>query len=100
MVNEVTSLSCKGEKNGSLQVYIGGDGPVKDMEDCSLITANYDLGGGMKGIIGVIGPKRMDYEKVMQTLNNLGEQLSSTLGDGKQISFNVSEQDSTDSDKI
>ena len=51
------------------------------MKDCSLITANYELGDGMKGIIGVIGPKRMDYEKVVQTLHNLKAQLDGALPD-------------------
>ena len=33
------------------------------MKDCSVVTANYDLGGGLRGTVGIIGPKRMDYEK-------------------------------------
>lgn len=81
MVSEVTSLTA-GDKSGTnVQVYIGGEGPIKDMKDCSLITANYELGDGMKGIIGVIGPKRMDYEKVVQTLHNLKAQLDGALPD-------------------
>ncbi len=76
LVNEVTSLSVTdGPDAGNIRVYIGGEGPVKNMKDCSLITANYELGDGMKGVIGVIGPKRMDYEKVMKTLQNLKTQL-------------------------
>ncbi len=76
LVNEVTSLSvADGTDAGNIRVYIGGEGPVKNMKDCSLITANYELGDGMKGVIGVIGPKRMDYEKVMKTLQNLKTQL-------------------------
>lgn len=80
MVNEVTSLTAVDGGSGNVQVYIG-DGPVKNMEDCSLVTVNYDLGEGMKGVIGVIGPKRMDYEKVMNTLKNLGDQMNSELAD-------------------
>ncbi len=83
MVNEVTTLSERVNNSGNVQVYIG-DGPVKDMEDCSLVTVNYDLGEGMKGVIGVIGPKRMDYEKVMQTLRNLGDQMNSELSGGDE----------------
>ena len=40
-----------------------------------MVTANYDLGGGLRGTIGIIGPKRMDYEKVLRTMQNLMNQL-------------------------
>ena len=45
------------------------------MKDCSVVTANYDLGKGLQGTIGIIGPKRMDYEKVLGTLRTLMTQL-------------------------
>ena len=41
------------------------------MKDCSVVTATYELGDGMKGTFGVIGPKRMDYDKVVSTLKNM-----------------------------
>ena len=41
------------------------------MKDCSIITTTCDLSNGVKGTIGIIGPKRMDYEKVLETLNNI-----------------------------
>lgn len=81
MVNEFTSLTPSDGTGTNVQVYIGGEGPIKNMKDCSLITANYELGDGMKGVIGVIGPKRMDYEKVVQTLQNLRTQLDGALPD-------------------
>lgn len=45
------------------------------MKDCSIVTATYELGEGMKGTIGIIGPKRMDYDKVVGILKNLMTQL-------------------------
>ena len=45
------------------------------MKDCSVVTATYELGEGMKGTIGIIGPKRMDYEHVMKTLKTLQSEL-------------------------
>lgn len=72
----------KGSKGGGhLRVYLGGEGPVKDMRDYSLIAADYELGDGMKGVIGVIGPKRMNYEKVVKALNNLGSQMRDAFHD-------------------
>ena len=47
------------------------------MKDCSLVTATYKLEDGVYGKVGIIGPKRMDYEKVVDTLKTLMEQLDS-----------------------
>ena len=63
------------EENTGIQVYIGNETPVKTMKDCSVVTATYDLGGGMQGTIGIIGPKRMDYENVVDNLKTLKTQL-------------------------
>lgn len=64
-----------GSENTGIQVYIGNESPVKTMKDCSVVTATYDLGEGMQGTIGIIGPKRMDYENVMDNLRTLKNQL-------------------------
>ena len=63
-----------------IQVFIGDESPVPDMGDCSMVTANYDLGGGLRGTIGIVGPKRMDYEKVLATLRTLMNQLDENFG--------------------
>ena len=58
-----------------IQVYIGNETPVESMKDCSVVTATYELQDGMKGTIGIIGPKRMDYEKVVDTLKEMQTHL-------------------------
>lgn len=69
-VDEQDSSSHNG-----IQVYIGNETPIESMKDCSVVTATYELQDGMKGTIGIIGPKRMDYEKVVETLKNMRTQL-------------------------
>ena len=69
--------------DSQIQVYIGDETPVKSMKDCSVVTANYELGDGLRGTIGIIGPKRMDYEKVVNTLRTLVTQLNDTFNDNK-----------------
>ena len=54
------------------------------MKDCSIVTANYSFGDGMKGTIGIIGPKRMDYEKVVGTLKTIKVQLDALYNDDKE----------------
>ncbi len=63
------------ENNTGIQVYIGDEAPIRNMKDCSVVTATYELDEGMKGTIGIIGPKRMDYDKVIGTLQSLMHQL-------------------------
>ena len=65
----------QGDPGTGIQVYIGDESPVKTMKDCSVVTATYDLGEGMQGTIGIIGPKRMDYENVVDNLKTLKNQL-------------------------
>ena len=70
-------------KNG-IRVYIGEESPIQGMKDCSIVTASYEFGGGMKGTIGIIGPKRMDYEKVVGTLQTIKNQLDTLYTDDKK----------------
>ena len=70
LVTQTLSSDTKG-----IQVYIGNETPVQNMKDCSIVTATYELGEGMQGTIGIIGPKRMDYEHVMDTLKTLQTEL-------------------------
>ena len=58
-----------------IQVYIGNETPVASMKDCSVVTATYELQDGLKGTIGIIGPKRMDYEKVVESLKTIQTQM-------------------------
>lgn len=58
-----------------IQVYIGEESPVESMKDCSVVTATYQIKEGVYGQIGIVGPKRMDYEKVVGTLENCMQQL-------------------------
>lgn len=66
-----------------IQVYIGEEAPVQSMKDCSVVTATYELGDGLKGTIGIIGPKRMDYDKVVGTLRTLQNKLDELYKDDK-----------------
>ena len=64
--------------NGELAftVRIGPETGVPEMADCSIVTATYSTRGGQQGTIGVIGPTRMRYSKVISILNVMGHQLT------------------------
>lgn len=74
-LDELIDESMNGANADGIQVYIGEESPVSDMKDCSIVTATYELAEGARGTIGIIGPKRMDYQKVVSTLKNLTGEL-------------------------
>ncbi len=78
MLAELVTETLSKEDKG-IQVYIGSESPIQSMKDCSVVTATYELGQGLQGTIGIIGPKRMDYENVMSTLKTLMDQLDSVF---------------------
>ena len=74
-LGSIVQESLLGSSETGIQVYIGEEMPVASMKDCSVVTATYDLGDGMKGTVGIIGPRRMDYERVVSVLRHIMEQL-------------------------
>ncbi|MCF2681203.1 heat-inducible transcription repressor HrcA [Faecalicatena contorta] len=74
-LTELVTKTLSQEDNTGIQVYIGDETPVQNMKDCSVVTATYELGDGMKGTIGIIGPKRMDYEHVLKSMKRLQNEL-------------------------
>lgn len=70
------------ENNTGIQVYIGEESPIPSMKDCSVVTATYELEEGMRGSIAIIGPKRMDYDKVVGSLRTMMNELERTYRKG------------------
>ena len=71
------------EESHDIQVYIGDETQVESMKDCSMVTATYKIQEGVYGKIGIVGPKRMDYDKVVGTLNSLMNQLDDIFKEDK-----------------
>ena len=74
----MTLLTGEG-RDIKINVKIGTDGYEEIPEDCSLVTATYSANGTKIGTYGVIGPIRMDYQKVVAVLENVGKILESIL---------------------
>ena len=75
LLTELVQENLSDDNNTGIQVYIGEETPIQSMKDCSVVTATYELGEGMRGTIGISGPKRMDYDKVIGTLKTITHQL-------------------------
>ena len=74
-LTELVQETLSNESETGIKVYIGNENSVQSMKDCSVITCTYELVEGMQGTIGIIGPKRMNYEKAVDTLKTLMVQL-------------------------
>lgn len=62
-----------------IEVKIGKENNVQAMEDCSLITASYSIGGEYMGTIAIVGPKRMEYTRVIGLIDFISKNLSNHL---------------------
>ena len=63
------------QQDDDIQILIGKENSDENLKDCSLVTATYKMPEGAKGTIGIIGPKRMDYKKVVTMLKDLTGEL-------------------------
>ena len=64
---------------GGLQITIGGENVQEELSDFTLVTSEYHV-GGLKGVIGVIGPTRMPYEKVIAIVDSTSSLVNRILG--------------------
>ena len=66
-----------------VRVLIGPENVAEELKDSSVIIASYDAGDNTRGLIGVVGPTRMDYSAVAAKLQFLAAGLSRRLGGGE-----------------
>jgi len=72
-------------RDGGMEVTIriGPENGVPELNDCSIVTAHYRVGDNSGGTLGVIGPTRMNYNRVISVLDFMGRALSEVLSDRK-----------------
>lgn len=76
-----------GNISGNIQVIIGPENIAEELKDSSVILARYDAGDNMQGLIGVVGPTRMDYSGVAAKLSYIAAGLSKLLGSAEAPGF-------------
>lgn len=67
--------------DNGVRVKIGGENSIEAIKDCSMITATYHIDGKVIGAIGVLGPTRMEYSKVVSLVEFINANLSHILKD-------------------
>lgn len=68
-------------ENHGVSVTIGSENDAEELKDCSLITVNYSVGGKAAGKIGIVGPKRMNYDQVIRSLESVSEHIDKILNE-------------------
>lgn len=81
--NKLAGLLADNTDNIEISIKIGGDEEKEMPKDCSLVTATYSASGVKIGTYGVIGPLRMDYQKVVSVLEGVGKILEDILTNKK-----------------
>ncbi len=74
----VDLLSRMAQERG-IQVIIGGENPVEEMRECSVITSTYTYRGQVLGVLGVVGPRRMPYSDVISLVDETARLVSTSL---------------------
>ena len=67
------------ERAEGVQIFIGGESALVPLDECTVVTAPYEVDGQVVGTVGVIGPTRMAYERVIPIVDITAKLLSSAL---------------------
>ncbi len=81
--SELLQLLDVSSRAQGVQIYIGGDSQLVPLDDISVVTAPYGTDGTVVGTLGVIGPSRMAYDKVIPIVDITARLLSNALSEGK-----------------
>ncbi|MCX7710425.1 MAG: heat-inducible transcriptional repressor HrcA [Clostridia bacterium] len=81
-------LQSEEHKQDEIEIKIGSENHLEGIKDCSLVTATYSVGDVIIGSIGVIGPTRMEYPRVISSMNHIrkiiNQELKKILGDNTE----------------
>jgi heat-inducible transcriptional repressor len=73
------------DEGTQMKILIGPENVNEALKDASVVIASYDIGDNMRGLIGVVGPTRMDYAAVAARLSYFAESLTKMFGKNNQL---------------
>ncbi|HEX4944579.1 MAG TPA: heat-inducible transcriptional repressor HrcA [Usitatibacteraceae bacterium] len=76
---QLLGLLDESERAEGVKIFIGGDSQLVPLDECSIVTAPYEVDGKVVGTVGVIGPTRMAYERVIPIVDVTAKLISSVL---------------------
>ena len=76
---QLLDLLEKGESAQGVRIFIGGESQLVPLDEFSIVTAPYEVDGQVVGTVGVIGPTRMAYERVIPIVDITAKLLGAAL---------------------
>lgn len=76
----ISHLPAKTDPNSPVQILVGPENIAQELKDTSVVMTRFDIGDGMQGMIGVVGPQRMDYAQITARLSYFAEGLGRMFG--------------------
>ena len=76
----ISHLPAKLNSDSPLQILVGPENVAQELKNTSVIMTRFDIGDGMQGMIGVVGPQRMDYAQIAARLSYFAEGLGRMFG--------------------
>ena len=80
----IAELPALADAQQGVQILVGPENVAKELKDTSVVMTKFDIGDGMEGMIGVVGPTRMDYAKVTARLSYFAESLGRMFGKAEE----------------
>lgn len=76
----ISNLPAKMDPDSPVQILVGPEHVAQELKDTSVVMTRFDIGDGMQGMIGVVGPQRMDYAQITARLSYFAEGLGRMFG--------------------
>ncbi len=76
----ISNLPATVNTDDTVQILVGPENIARELKDTSVVMTRFDIGDGMQGMIGVMGPTRMDYAQVAARLSCFAESLGRMFG--------------------
>lgn len=76
----ISNLPAKLDPNSQMQILVGPENVAQELKNTSVVVTRFDIGEGMQGMIGVVGPQRMDYAQITARLSYFAEGLGRMFG--------------------
>lgn len=88
----ISNLPAKLDANSPMQILVGPENVAHELKDTSVVMTRFDIGQGMQGMIGVVGPQRMDYAQITARLSYFAEGLGRMFGKNELPEGNTKEE--------
>ncbi len=81
----ISNLPATLSSTGKTQILVGAENVAHELRDSSVVVTKFDIGDGMQGMIGVVGPTRMDYAQITARLSYFAENLGKMFSKSQQL---------------